>query len=295
MTHTHNPSISSQRTSIWKHLKLNWTSALRPIKRVAVAAVFGLAATESHAASYSQQPGLWSDANTWQDGSVPDGSGSVIVGHPVILDIDSGPSTGGLYISNASLQLNPGVTLTVPNAGLLVFGGSSISGPGVIEGAPFSILGLPGGTVTSSFDVSEINVYSGATGTIRQGTAISLFIEPSNIFRVIQEPGQMDGLTLEGNLYFQFDDGTARVDLGFDPGSGLHDWALRWKGDHADYLTGILNTQLTFSGVLDVGIFYDANDEYTYVSAIPQETMIPEPSAFGLATASGLLLGRRRR
>ena len=70
---------------------------------------------------------------------------------------------------------------------------------------------------------------------------------------------------------------------------------MRWKGDHADYWTGILNTQLTFSGVLDVAIFYDTNDTYTYVSAVPQGTMIPEPSVFGLVAASGLLLARRRR
>ena len=226
---------------------------------------------------------------------MPDGTGSVIVNHAVALDINSGPISGGLYVLNTSLFLDPGVTLTVPNAGLLVFPGSIISGPGLIEGGSFSTLGLPGGTVTSSFDVTEINVYSGVTGTIQQGTAGNLFIEPSNILSIVQAPGQTDGLTLEGNVFFQFDDGTATIALAFDPNSHLHDWAFRWKGDHASYLTGLLDTQLTFSGAAGIGIFYDSTDDYTYVEAAPEGTAVPEPSVFALVAGSSLLLGRRRR
>ena len=226
---------------------------------------------------------------------MPDGTGSVIVNHAVALDVNFGPSTGGLYILNASLFLEPAVTLTVPNGGLLVYPGSTVSGPGLIEGAAFSILGLPGGTVTSTFDVTEINVYSGVTGTIRQGTASNLFIEPSNTLSIVQSPGQTDGLTLGGNVYFQFDDGTAKIALAFDPISDLHDWAFRWKGDHASYLTGLLDTQLTFSGSAGIGIFYDSADDYTYVEAAPQGISVPEPSVFALVAASGLMLARRRR
>ena len=263
---------------------------------MAIAAAFSLAATQADAAfSFSVQPALWSAATTWMDGSVPDGHGHVYIFHPLILDIDSGPNTGALVLRDGSLALDPGVTLTVPDSGLLVFGPTSISGLGQIVGAPFSILGLPGGTVTSSFDVGEINVYTATTGTIRQGTTINLFIEPSNTLRIVQEPGQTDGLTLDGGLYFQFDNGTATIDLDFDLGSGLNDWAFRWKGDRESYLSGLLGTQLTFSGASGIEIFYNANDDYTYVAATSSTSPIPEPSVFGLIVASGLSLVRRRR
>ena len=292
MKNIHSLRISPSHRSIRVRLDANWNRVLGSMKPVATVALFSLAMAEADGAfSISQQPGLWSAATTWDQGAVPDGSGSVLVFHPVILDIDSGPSTGALFLRSGSLLLNPGVTLTVPDAGVLVFEGTTISGPGRIDGAPFLPLALLGGTVTSSFDVGEIDVYTGTTGTVRQGTAISLFLEPSNTLRIVQEPGQTDGLTLDGNLYFQFNDGTATIDLGFDPGSSLYDWAFRWKGDRDEYLTGLLGTQLTFSGTVGVDIFYDASDDYTYVVA----SNTPEPSVLGLIGASGMFLLRRRR
>lgn len=294
--HTDTRSTASRHHSLWTRLTANWRGALRATEPVAIVALLTLAVAEADAAfSFSEQPGLWSEAATWMNGTVPDGHGHVFIYHSVILDIDSGPNTGALVLQNGSLSLDPGVTLTVPDFGLLVFGGTSVSGPGHIAGAPFSTLALPGGTVTSSFDVTAIDVYSGTTGTIRQGTAINLFIESSNTLRIVQEPGQTDGLTLDGSVYFQFDNGTAVIDLGFDSNSGMNDWAFRWKGDRESYLTGLLGTQLTFSGASGVEIFYDASDDYTYVAAVSSTSSIPEPSAFGLIVASGLSLLRRRR
>lgn len=300
LKHIHLLRISFRQRSIWGLLWAKETGAFRSIKLLATGAVLSLAvAGVGEASSSSEQPGLWSAPGTWAEGAVPNGRGNVMVFHPLTLDIDSGPTKGALMLLGGSLHLDPGVVLTVPDAGLLVFGGTSISGSGVIEGALWSTLALPGGTVTSSFDVTEIDVYTGTVGTVRQGTAINLFLEPSNTLRIVQDQGQTDGLTLDGNLYFQFSDGTAKIDLGFDAGSGGNDWAFRWKGDRDAYLTGLLGTQLTFSGAPTVDIFYNANDNYTYVAAShedpdPSLLGIPEPSVFGLIGASGMLLLRRR-
>ena len=296
MTHTDSFRITSRRRSAWGCLTAKWNGTLRSMEPLAAAAVFSLAVTEAGATpAYSEQAGLWSVPGTWVNGFVPDGSGSVYLFHPVILDVNFGPGNGGvLVLSSGSLFLNPGITLIAPDDGLVVAAGSSISGPGLIDGEPFSALNLSGGTVTSVFDVTEINIYSGTPGTIRHGTAGNLFIEPSNTLRIVQEPGQLDGLTIDGNLFFQSNDGTARIALTFDPAVGLHDWALRWKGDRDDYLTGLLGTQLTVTGVPGVEIVYDFSDNYTYVFASAMNN-IPEPSALGLLGVSALALLRRRR
>ena len=247
---------------------------MRLIQPVTTAAAFILAAAEAGAVSFSQQPGLWSAPSTWANGSVPDGTASMFIRHPLILDTN--------------------VTLSVVDTSLVVSEGASLSGPGLIDSTVWSILGLPGGTITSSFHVTEINVYNGTTGTMRRGTASNLFLEPSNTLKIVQEPGQTDGLTLDGNLYFQFSDGTAKIELSFDSGSGLHDWALRWKGDHDDYLTGLLGTQLFLFGAPGVDIYYNAGDNYTYVGT-PANGSIPEPSVLGLFGVGALALLRRRR
>ncbi len=273
MKHTDTFRISSPRRSIWARLPARWSGALRSMEPLAAAAVFSLVVTEAGAVSFSQQPGLWSVPSTWSTGIVPDGSSSVFVLHPLILDID--------------------LTLSATDVALLVNGDASISGSGLIHSTAWSILSLRGGTVTSTFDVTEIDVYTGATATIRRGRAIHLFLEPSNTLSIVQAPGQTDGLTLDGNVFFQFNNGTAKINLSFDAGSSLYDWAFRWRGDHDDYLTGLLGTQLTFSGVSDVNIHFDANDGYTYVGA--GWNSVPEPSVLGLFGAGGMLLLRRRR
>ena len=273
MKHIENLLISSPRRSRWARLPVRWSGALRSIQPAATAAAFGLAVAEAGAVSFSQQPGLWSAPSTWTNGIVPDGSSSAFVLHPLILDID--------------------LTLSATDVSLLVSNGASISGPGVIDSTDWSILHLRGGTVTSTFHVTEIDVYTRRTSTIRRGITTLLYLDPSNTLSIVQEPGQTDGLTLDLDLVFQFDDGSAKIDLKFDPGSGLHDWAFRWKGDHDAYLTGLLGTQLTFSGVPEVDVLYNTNDNYTYVGTA--WSSVPEPSVLGLLGASGLALLRRRR
>ncbi|MCE5325401.1 MAG: PEP-CTERM sorting domain-containing protein [Planctomycetaceae bacterium] len=112
---------------------------------------------------------------------------------------------------------------------------------------------------------------------------------------VNQVAGQQNGLTLNGT--FSIVDGSL-LNLVFDGTelAGL-DWALRWLGDHEATLKAYAapeDGRLTWSGApLDVSIFYNAEDNYTYVGYISN---IPEPATMSLLTLGGLAtLIRRKR
>ncbi|MCE5276911.1 MAG: PEP-CTERM sorting domain-containing protein [Planctomycetaceae bacterium] len=177
--------------------------------------------------------------------------------------------------------------------GLLKMNGHSLTSPNVDFGGNGA--GTSDGTgmvfVSSNLQVYENSIGQVAGGTVGNGIYLH---NGDNILRVMQGLNQLDGLSLDGNT-FSMGSG-ALLDLLFDNKevAGL-DWAFRWLGDRVTTLEGYQTAgTLTWSGApVDVSIFYNADDGYTYVGYV---STIPEPATMTLLVlgAAGVLIRRRR-
>ena len=252
--------------------------------------------------------GSWSQSSVWIGGAIPGSSDTANVQstglHWTIAYDAAAPSPIGSLHSN-SLVLNLQKPLTVNgNLGLregtLHDNGHDVTILGTFSNsAQVTNNGNGGGLVRggghysfNNLDLQRATSFTLTSGDVINGNYTTLRAYNSwPDLRLAQNTGVFPA---DGGIGITFEDPNATISLGFtnagdqseiimnwDPiqQSGV-DWILRWKGNHVTIMnTWYSNGQLVV-GTIPAGvtfdpakyIFYDANDDYTYVGLKPDDS-----------------------
>lgn len=260
-----------------------------PAAIVAAALCASAAAVEYDAV----RSGNWSDPATWRGapagGPGPGEYARIYPGPDVTVTYDQGAfenQWGFVFGDRCTLVLEKDIHVTT-HARVGGYGGGSklnCNGHDVYSG-DFLTAGIyvyGGGTPNSTlFGNGRIYVTNyvtvgggGSRVEINGGTCRSVWIGrwgngASNVLRVVQQPRQLDGLTV-GTGALTFDtDAINTIDLRFDSvrRSGV-DWAMRWQGEHTAELGALAAAgKITWSAPpwMRISIWHDPPSGYTYI------------------------------